>query len=784
MKVLNPTQSDEGARLDYARDWLATQAPELSAKTGLSRRQKVFGLSVLVVLLTSGALFPIDTTIAVIAALTACYVAILIDRVAKTVGSLQQPDLVSVTDEEASAVPHGELPVYTVLVPLYREASVVAQLVNSLGALDYPRDRLDIKLIVEGDDSETLAALAEQHIDDFDVVVVPAGAPRTKPKALNYGLTFARGELVTIFDAEDRPDPLQLRKAAVAFGRLPETVGCLQAKLDYWNSRQNLITRLFGIEYLQWFRLLLPGLAGGGSPVPLGGTSNHIRRLTLESLGTWDAFNVTEDADLGIRMHRAGLRCAILDSTTWEEANSDFVNWNNQRSRWYKGYLQTWLVHMRHPVLLARQIGWRGFLEFNAFVGGTPLFSLINVAFWALTVAWFSVHPALIKELFPAVVYYPALFCFVIGNMTMAYLYVIAARISKQPSLVWTALLVPLYWLMMGLAAVKALWQLAVSRSLWEKTIHGLTGPSRPEKSIGAAVPEELAAVPTFVVPPSPELALQISSGYEVAKDGRRRPRSVPARVSQRLAVGLLVFVVYILVAGGIVTSPPSAAETLNPPLPSRLPNGAVIGTITAPRVGLRATIVQGDGAQVSAGVVGHVPGSSLPGGTGDSVIAGHRVAFGGVFGCLDRFRPGDGLVVHIAGGTARYRVMAVSTESGDRLRLNPSSSAELTMVTSGKAFFGASMLVVRSQLVSATGVRLSRADPADVRSVVLPQLNGGWLALAGIWLIVAVAVAVLMAHLRRRWGLVYALLVGGPVVVVTFAQACLAGGHALSATL
>jgi cellulose synthase/poly-beta-1,6-N-acetylglucosamine synthase-like glycosyltransferase len=368
------------------------------------------------------------------------------------------------------------LPVYTVLVPAYREPEVVTRLLGALGRIEYPPARLDVKLLLEEDDEVTIEAVrAADTGSEVEVVLVPAGEPRTKPKALNYGLTLARGEMITIYDAEDLPDPLQLRRAVVAFSRHGPDVGCIQAKLSFDNIDQNLITRWFSIEYAMWFSFFLPGLVRYRAPLPLGGTSNHMRRHVVEELGGWDPHNVTEDADLGIRLHRHGYQVGVLESTTLEEANSDFVNWVKQRSRWYKGYFQTWLVHMREPRSLWRDLGWRGFCQFNLFVGGTPVLALLNPVFWSLTIVWFVGKPAVIQELFPAPVFYAGLVCWAFGNFTIAYLSIISARIMGRAELVFAAMLSPLYWVMMSLAATKAFVQLASAPSFWEKTTHGLS---------------------------------------------------------------------------------------------------------------------------------------------------------------------------------------------------------------------------------------------------------------------------------------------------------------------
>jgi cellulose synthase/poly-beta-1,6-N-acetylglucosamine synthase-like glycosyltransferase len=396
--------------------------------------------------------------------------------------SLHQPHLLTVSDEEARAIPSGELPIYTVLIPAYKEAEVIAQTIAAIDALEYPRDRLDIKLLLEeGDVVTRRAALAAGLPSHMEIVRVPYAVPQTKPKACNYGLAQARGDLVTIFDAEDRPEPLQLRRAIVAFSRCDPSVACLQAKLSYHNTTQNLITAWFTIEYATWFSLLLPALADKGGPVPLGGTSMHLKRSVLNEVGGWDPYNVTEDADLGVRLHRLGYRTRILESTTEEEANSDFVNWVKQRSHWHKGYMQTWLVHARHPVLLVRQIGLGGFLGFNLVVGATPFVALISPIFWLLTLVWFMGRPGFIEQLFPAWIYFPALFCLISGNFMVLYTILLAIRLTGHTKLLGATLLWPAYWLMMSIAAVRALLQLPVAPWFWERTVHGLA-PSRMEE--------------------------------------------------------------------------------------------------------------------------------------------------------------------------------------------------------------------------------------------------------------------------------------------------------------
>jgi cellulose synthase/poly-beta-1,6-N-acetylglucosamine synthase-like glycosyltransferase len=255
---------------------------------------------------------------------------------------------------------------------------------------------------------------------------------------------------------------------------------CVQAKLNYWNREQNLLTRWFTIEYSMWFDLFLPGLDATNAPIPLGGTSNHFALETLLELGAWDPFNVTEDADVGIRLARAGYRTTMIDSTTYEEANSRLYNWIRQRSRWVKGYVQTWLVHMRHPVRLHRQLGTANFLSFQLVIAGTFLTMLLNPFFWGLTTLWALTEAGFIREIFPGIVYYAGSFNLLIGNFVFTYLSVAGAMRRGYSELVKYALFSPLYWALMSIGAWRGLAQLITRPSYWEKTTHGLTAEEIP----------------------------------------------------------------------------------------------------------------------------------------------------------------------------------------------------------------------------------------------------------------------------------------------------------------
>ena len=478
----NDATSAEQARTALDIEWLDRSlvglrqaAPEMSAHTVLSRRQKL-GLIIAGAVLVTGAVVDLMLTLQIVVALgTVMYAATLIYRLLLVRRGLQGSHMVRVSDEDALAVPDDQLPVYSVLVPAYREPEVISKIVAAISGLNSPADKLDVRLLLEADDEETITAARASIVDTpITIVLVPPAEPRTKPKACNFGLQSATGDLVTIFDAEDRPEPLQLRRAVVALERLGEDFACVQARLGYFNAEQNLVTRWFTIEYGTWFRFLLPGRVSVGAPIPLGGTSNHFRAPLLRALQAWDPYNVTEDADLGIRLARLGYSVGVLDSITEEEANSDFVNWVKQRSRWYKGYLQTWLVHMRRPVAVHRELGVRGALGLHLFVLGTPLTALINPLFWALAVLWFAQKPNGVALLFPPQVYYVALACFILGNAAVVYVNLLTTRVINQPGLLAAALLVPAYWVMMSVAAAKAAYQLALKPSYWEKTSHGL----------------------------------------------------------------------------------------------------------------------------------------------------------------------------------------------------------------------------------------------------------------------------------------------------------------------
>ena len=469
-------------RLAWSVDALRLRYPHMSADRVLSAAQARLLAGAGAAIVLGLVVAPVHTLVVLNAFIAFAYTAVLIHNLILWPKVIRDPKLVQIDDDEARAIPAAELPTYTILVAAYREDEIIAETLNALARIDYPRNLLEVKLILEADDQATRAsALAARSVLDVDIVLVPAASPRTKPKALNYGFDTARGQLITVYDAEDRPDPLQLRKAALAFRRADPKLACLQARLEYHNPHQNRLTRWFTVEYLAWFSRLLPAIAERGTPVPLGGTSMHIRRDALMEVGGWDPYNVTEDCDLGVRLYRLGFRTAILDSITYEEANSDFVNWVKQRSRWYKGFAQTWLVHMRQPLRLWRELGTSAFFGFNILVGATTLVSLLNPLFWVSTVLWFLIRPELLQTVYPGWIYFPGLISMIFGNFFAYYLGLVTVRAANRPDLLSAVLLYPIYWAMMSIGALRAFLQLLVSPFFWEKTAHGLDRPVAPE---------------------------------------------------------------------------------------------------------------------------------------------------------------------------------------------------------------------------------------------------------------------------------------------------------------
>jgi len=371
----------------------------------------------------------------------------------------------------------ARLPTYTVFVPLHQEANVVPPLIRHLSRLDYPADRLEIMLICEARDTATITSV-EESIPDyrFRLVIVPEpdGAPQTKPRACNVALSQARGELCVIYDAEDRPELGQLRLAAEVFAVSEPAVVCLQARLDFYNQDHNWLTRCFTVDYASWFKGFLPGLSSLGMVVPLGGTSNHFPVARLKALGGWDPYNVTEDVDLAIRIYLGGARTALLDSTTYEEACSQTPAWIRQRTRWMKGYLQTWLVHTRSAAFAT--LPWQTRMAFRALIAGEPVLAALAVPMIALSAGVLAVFVAGGSSL-PAAVGVAVLAATAGANLLAVCTGAVVLRAFRRRSGMTTAVLtMPAYLMLSAIAAYRAIWQLFSRPHHWEKTPHGLSG--------------------------------------------------------------------------------------------------------------------------------------------------------------------------------------------------------------------------------------------------------------------------------------------------------------------
>lgn len=382
-----------------------------------------------------------------------------------------------------------DLPVYSILVPLRDEANMVDQLCRSLGQFDYPREKLQIIFVVESRSPETVAAV-RRHLDDarFTLVVVPDAMPRTKPKALDFALPLCRGEFVVVYDAEDIPGPDQLRSIVTQF-RSDDEVQCIQSRLVIGNGRRGVLPALFAGEYAALFTVMLPAFARWGAVMPLGGTSNHFRLATLRHLGGWDAYNVTEDADLGVRLARRNLRTATNTSFTMEDAPTALAPWMGQRTRWTKGWMQTFAVHNRRPLRLLKDLGWRRFLLFQITIVGMLLAPLLHTAL-ALFLVWTLVEGrAFITGHDPWMI--ACIVTLVVGHGAAIATNLVGLARTGQSGLASKQILLPLYWLLIGWATWRALGEFVRHPFHWFKTPHEVSAPgaARSGRSAASAAP-------------------------------------------------------------------------------------------------------------------------------------------------------------------------------------------------------------------------------------------------------------------------------------------------------
>ena len=404
------------------------------------------------------------------------------------------------------AIDDRTLPTYTIICALYREAAVVENLVAAIRSLDYPPEKLDVKFVIEADDEETRGVLDDLQLGlPFEIITAPEVGPRTKPKALNVALPLARGSYTVVYDAEDTPEPDQLRRAVAAFRSDRNRLACVQAALTIDNTTDGWLTRMFTASYAGQFDVVLPALAKRRLPLPLGGSSNHFRTAVLRKIGGWDPYNVTEDADLGIRLSRLGYRSDVLPSATYEEAPARFSSWLRQRTRWYKGWMQTWLVHMRRPRRLLRELKPPGAFVFQLLLAGNVLSALVHPLFMAafcylLVVKSFA---EIITDLDGALPLYLATLLGGYASTIIPDWIGLARRgLSRH---VWILALTPFYWFLLSWAAWRALFQLLRDPTRWEKTEHGLAKNSRRSDTVGQhrlkpRTPLPISAAPTAII--------------------------------------------------------------------------------------------------------------------------------------------------------------------------------------------------------------------------------------------------------------------------------------------
>ncbi len=480
-RLLRPRRALEGAKIaDWASHDLGRADASLTAAEVPSRR---VGATLALALVAALAVFVGGGVgwLMVSGLVSVIVVGAISTRLAATVCGVFSQSLT------ARPLPDHALPRYTVLVPLYKEAAILTHLLDALERLDYPRAKLDIKLLIEADDHETRHALERLSPGAiYDIVIIPHGRPRTKPRALNVGLAYARGELLTVYDAEDDPEPMQLRRAAAAFAAAPPELACLQCPLVIDNARDSWLAGFFALEYAALFDVSNPGLARLGLPIPLGGTSNHFRVEALNRLHGWDAWNVTEDADMGVRLARTGYAVATLDAPTFEEAPARPRAWLAQRRRWMKGWMQTLIVHLRQPGRLVRELGLRRAAALIVMLAGGALGSLTGLIYTA-----FFIHDAVLGALFAPVtladLFLSLVWCSVaaLGSVALIAPLVIGAKRRKLASLLWLILMLPVHQALLSLASFMALVDLFRRPHHWAKTTHGLARSSLRGGRIG-----------------------------------------------------------------------------------------------------------------------------------------------------------------------------------------------------------------------------------------------------------------------------------------------------------
>lgn len=366
------------------------------------------------------------------------------------------------------------LPQVSVIVPLLGEKEIAQALIRRLSRLTYPKALLDVVLVLEARDDVTRRTLSETKLPAWmKVIEVPhTGGVTTKPRALNYALDFCRGSIIGVWDAEDAPDPGQIEAVTSHLNAAPPSVACVQGILDYYNPRTNWISRCFTVEYATWWRIIMPGIARLGLVIPLGGTTLFFRRDALEKLQGWDAHNVTEDADLGIRLARYGYRTELIPTVTHEEATCRPWPWIRQRSRWLKGFMVTYLVHMRRPRHLLSELGPFRFWGFQIFFLSALSQFILAPLLWSFWLVLFGLPHPFTLVLGTSVLPVLAAVFLTCEAISIGIGLVAVSGREHRHLLGWVPTLL-LYFPMGAVASYKALYELVARPFFWDKTQHG-----------------------------------------------------------------------------------------------------------------------------------------------------------------------------------------------------------------------------------------------------------------------------------------------------------------------
>jgi len=427
---------------------------------------KFFCCSLLLIYVSNNFFIAINHLIYIIQNLLKCFLFIY-TQITQYSGIVIEPYLPC--DDTRKLYDESSLPLYSILIPMYKEGVGVKSIISNISKLNYPTKLLDVKLVLEEDDVETLSILESIDLEEhMNIIKVPYSQPRTKPKAINYAMQYIKGEYVVIYDVEDMPETEQLMKAVRSFKSLPEEVICLQAKLRFYNHDKNILAKLFNIEYQIWFDFLLPAMDRFNIPVPLGGNSNHFKAGALRKLGLWDAYNVTEDADLGIRLFMHGFKAKIIDSYSFEEAPTDIKNWLNQRSRWIKGFMQTFLVYSCQTNKLKSKMSLKSRICTYIFIGFTTYSFLFLPWYFIITQS-----ENFINSILSQINIY----------MTFLYMYYSGAIIVSSTNFLYKVKLLdivalilwPFYFILHTIAGYKALFELITQPFSWNKTRHSIS---------------------------------------------------------------------------------------------------------------------------------------------------------------------------------------------------------------------------------------------------------------------------------------------------------------------